>query len=187
MALANQPCCTCLNSTRYISTPSQYYQTLLRTIMGDLSTLCLACSDVLHPKLDSGPLAQDNALANHHQTLVSFLDAVKMKCFVCRTIYENVNYQQKGLLTKSSVQDASTVVRLRVNADEKDDQLKVRFQWRRGRMLAVTVKFKLLPCSSRYYGDPKSSQIEPLLSESEKLLTSYIRPGDRKPLSISSD
>ncbi|KAI1270860.1 heterokaryon incompatibility protein-domain-containing protein [Xylaria sp. FL0933] len=124
--------------------------------MASLSILCRVCQDALYTERDSFEKSQDVGIyQNHHPTLDSFRCAVTQKCFMCRTVYDNVNYQAQNLLTEGHVETASTKYLVRTKRDLRVLQIAVIFL--AGRNMIET-KLQLLPTS-----DPTSIRFFPHL------------------------
>lgn len=114
--------------------------------MAGLSTLCPACTKVLYTENGSSLLPQHDVFHSHHPTLLSVLDAVKYGCFICRTVWENVNYQSQATPLESNMQGASTAFRLYRKGEGEGLRLAITFQGQPQKMTLET-KFELLPSS----------------------------------------
>ena len=112
--------------------------------MADLSTLCPACTKALYTENSTISMPRDNVFDTHHSTHVSFLDAVKHGCFICRTVWENVDSQRQMMPTTTT----TTAFRLYRRMDGQGLRLVIAFRCH-PQKLALETKFQLLPNNSK--------------------------------------
>ena len=156
--------------------------------MADLSTLCPACTQALHPEDGSNSKLRNDVFENHHPSRVSFLNAVKYGCFICRIVWENVDSQGLMMQSESHTQHTSTSLRLYKRTDERGLRLVIAFRCH-SRKMALETKFQLLPSNGKCRGRREASGTEAIRTTYNKNLIHDLRfcsPYEQALLPLSS-